>query len=502
LKTPSQDLGVRVRKGVAWKASSQVVLQGSRIVVTIVLARLLAPEEYGLAAMVIVFGALVLVFSDLALGAALIQRRVLSEQDRSTVFWATLTIGTLFTVLGVAASGLVADFYGEPRVQPLFAVLALSFVITALGATQKALLTRDLDFKALELRLMGSTLLGAGVAIVVAVRGHGAWAIVVQHVAIAIGSTALLWAASPWRPRFVFSLTSLRALAGFSANVFGTRLLFAVSRNADNILVGRFLGSAALGAYSIAYNLMLAPIERISGPLQDVLFPAFSRMQNDVGRTATMWLRANRLVAAVSVPALVGFAVVAPELVRVVLGEKWLPAVPVVQILAFVGVLQCVQRLNSSVLQARDRTSLLFRFSLVASAANVVAFVIGLQWGIVGVAACYAISNALLQPLYTWLTARTVELSLVDCIRNLGGVAQAAALMGVLVLASRLLLLEQEVPPGARLLLLVSIGVIGYGLFCLWRAPELVADIRALRRSRARRNHSRASHPRPSTDNA
>ena len=474
-------LGARIRRGVAWKGASQIFLQLSRVVVMVVLARLLSPHDFGVAAMVLVFGTLALIFSDLALGAALVQRRELSERDRSTVFWLSVGVGAVFTVAGVAVSGLIADFYGEPEVQPLFAVLALTFIVTALGSTQKALLTRELDFRSLEVRLMLSTLLGAAFAIVAAARGFGAWALVLQQVVIAVSSTILLWVASPWRPRLVFSTTALRRLVGFSANVFGTRLLFYTSKNADNILVGRFLGAASLGAYSIAYNLMLAPIERIAGPVQDVLFPAFSRMQDDVRAVAELWLRANRMIAAFSVPALLGFALVAPEFVSVVLGAKWNAAVPVIQILACVGVLQSVQRLNSSVLQARDRTGTLFRFSIVAAVANVIAFAVGLRWGIVGVAACYAVSNALLQPLYMHLTARTVGLSLLASVRNLAGVAQAAALMAGVVLSARLLLSDAGVASPVRLTVLVAAGAAAYVLACAWRAPGLLADLKALR---------------------
>lgn len=478
------DLSDRIRKGVAWKGASQILLQVSRVGVTIVLARLLTPHEFGLAAMVLVFGTLALIFSDLALGAALVQRRALTERERSTVFWLSLGAGAVFTAAGVAGSGLVAGFYGEPEVQPLFAVLALTFVVTAIGTTQKALLTRELAFRALELRLMISTLVGAAVAIAAAARGYGAWALVFQQVAIAAGSTTLLWVASPWRPRLVFSTSALRDLGGFSANVFATRVLFYTSRNADNILIGRFLGAAPLGAYSIAYNVMLAPIERIAGPIQDVIYPALSRMQDDVRGVGELWLKANRMIAAVSVPALIGFALVAPEFVSVVLGGKWSAAVPVIQILACVGVLQSIQRLNSSVLQARDRTEVLLRFSFVAAGANVVAFVIGLRWGIVGVAACYAASNAVLQPLYMWLTARTVGISLLECLRNVAGVAQASALMAAAVIGTRFILEAEGTGAPLRLGLLVAVGVVAFTLACLWRAPTIVADLRALTRRR------------------
>jgi O-antigen/teichoic acid export membrane protein len=482
---PAAGLRDRILRGLGWKVISQIVLLASKFVVAIVLARLLAPDDFGLAGMVLVFASLAYVFSDLALGAALVQRRVLSDADRSTVFWTSFAAGLAFTGLGVALSGPIAALYGEPAVQPLFAALSLSFLVNALGTTQKALLTRELDFRRLELRMILATLIAAAVGIALAAYGFGAWAIIAQQLTIAGVSTVLLWAVSPWRPRFTFSRASLRDLSGFSANVFATRMLFYVSRNADNFLIGRFLGTAALGLYALAYNVMLTPFSQIAGPIQEVLFPAFSRMQDDVRRLGSIWLRVNRMVAAFAMPALLGLMIVASDFVHVALGERWEDAVPLIQILAWVGLLQSLQRMNSSVLQARDRTSTLLVFSVVAVSANVVAFVVGLRWGIVGVAVCYAVSNTALQPMYTWLTARTVGLSLLDCARNLSGVAQASLLMAGLVFGCRLLLVEEDVGPAARLTLLVAIGTASFVGFALWRAPALVADLRSLRRAPA-----------------
>jgi O-antigen/teichoic acid export membrane protein len=474
----------RVARGIAWKAFSQVVLQASKVVVALILARLLTPHDFGVAGMVLVFSTLVFVFSDLALGSALVQRRTLSELDRSTVFWTSAAVGGLFTAVGVAVSWPLAAFFGEPAVQPLLAALSLSFLVTALGTTQKALLMRELDFRRLELRLIGATFAGAVVGIAAAANGAGAWAIIGQQITIAVGSTALLWASSRWRPRLQFSRASLRSLAGFSGGVFGTRLLFYVSRNADNLLIGRFLGASALGVYALAYNLMLMPMERLAGPVQEVLFPAFSKMQDEPRRMAAAWLRVNRAIAAVSLPSMLGLIIVAPEFVTVALGEKWEPAIPVVQILAWAGLLQSLQRLNSSVLQARGRAGTLFGFALLAAALNLVGFAVAVQSGVVGVAVAYAITNTLLQPLYTVLTARSVQITLAECLRSLTGVVQATAAMGAAVVAAKLLLLDLDVGPAVRLPLLAGLGIAVFLPCCAWRVPELTADIQRLLRRR------------------
>ena len=470
----------RVLRGIAWKTISSITLQTSRIVTAVLLARLLTPHQYGLAGMVLVVSSLVAIFADLAFGAALVQRRNLSEDDRSTVFWTSAGVGLIFTLGGIAASPLVADFYGEPAVASLFAAFSLSFVVTSLASTQSALLIREMNFRSLELRKMASYVSGGGVGIGVAAAGYGAWAIIAQQLVAAVVSTVLLILLSPWRPRFVYSLDSLKRLGAFSGNVFGARLLFYFNRNADNLLIGRFLGPTALGAYTVSYNVMLTPMSDVAEPVTEVLFPAFSRHQDEPSRIAAAWMRVNRLVGSVTVPGMLGLIIVAPDFVDTLLGHKWSLAIPVIQILAWVGLLQSLQRLNSSILAARDRANVLFRYSVIVLVVTLAAFVAGLPWGIVGIAAAYAIVSTGLEPYYTWLTARALGVGLLDFARALSGVAQAAVFMAAVVAAARFALVHFGMTAPARLGLLIGLGASVYVPVCVWRAPEVLEEIRDL----------------------
>jgi len=319
-----------------------------------------------------------------------------------------------------------------------------------------------------------------------AAAGWGAWAVIAQQLAVAVGSTALLWIFSPWRPRFVFSGASLRDFGGFSGHVFGQRLLYYVHANADNLLVGRFLGAAALGAYSVAYTVMLVPFSRISVPLAEVLFPAMSRMQDDRQRMAALWVRATRLIAALTVPALLGMMVVAPAFVAVILGDKWSAAIPVIPILSWVGLLNSLQTLNSNVLIALDRAQTLFRYTVVFFVAHVSAFVLGLQWGIVGVAACYAISTTLVEPLYVWVTARAVGVSPRLFLGALVGPGQAGLLMLAVLVPMHRVLADAGLGHAALLVLCTLVGTLVFVPACLWRTPEIRADVRSLRTPRGR----------------
>ena len=476
---PGRGLGARVRRGLAWSGGSELALQGMRLVVALVLARLLAPDDYGIAAMVLVFSSLVLVFSDLGLGAALVQRREITEDDRSTAYWTSVAAGIVFTLVGAAMAAPLAGFYGEPRLAPLCAAFSLTFLITSLASTHEALLVREMRFRSLQLRLVAGTFVGATLGIAVALRSHGPWAIIAQNLAETTVSSIALWFSSSWRPRLRFSPASLRSLWGFSGWLVGHRLLYYLHRHADNILVGRFVGAGALGAYTLAYNVMLVPFSRIAGPVQRVLWPAFAEIQNDRARIAAGWVRVTRVLGAVAIPALLGLVVVAPDFVHVVLGERWASTATLIQILSWVGMMQAIQILNVDILQALDRTSTVFRYTICYCTAHITAFAIGLHWGVVGVATAYAISSTFVEPALTWLTSRALGVSFWTVPRALFGVAQAGVLMAATVLVTRLLLIDAGAGALARLVVCVATGVIVYGVLCVWRVPELRAEVRA-----------------------
>jgi O-antigen/teichoic acid export membrane protein len=466
----------RVRLGVRWKVVSQAYTQVIRFTMAIILARAVTPHEYGVVAMAGVFVALVLIFSDLALGSALVQREDVRREHVTSVFWLTTGLGVLLTVIAVAASPVVAAFYGEPQVTPVFAVLATTFAITALGATPAALLERRMDFRNLELRQMQAVTVAAAVSLVSVLAGLGLWAVVAQQVALAVVSTLLYWLYARFRPGFRVARWALHDVAGFSARVFGTRIVFYAERNVDNALIGRYIGAAGLGAYAAAYNVMLIPLERIAGPLQGVFYPVVSRMQDDLPRMGRTWLRANRLIGAVTVPTMLCVAIAGQDLVRVVLGPNWAAAGPVVQVLAWVGLHQSLARLNSSVLQAVNRTGDLLRYAVVSVVASVTAFVVGVSFGILGVAVAYAIATTIVAPYYALMVTRAVGLSLRDVLRSLRGVIETGVLVAVAAALVRAAVADAGGGPAARLAVVIATGALLTVPCLAWRARPVFDD--------------------------
>lgn len=262
----------------------------------------------------------------------------------------------------------------------------------------------------------------------------------------------------------------------------------------DNLLIGRYLGPSQLGAYSIAFSVMLTPVTRIANPLLQVFFPAFSQMR-DPKRIGVAWLRGVRMVALLVVPAMFGVIAVAPEFVEVAFGERWEDAVPVMQILAGVGILQALVALNHGVLQAVDRTRTQFRFTVAFSVLLVAGFAVGLPWGITGVATAYLVVTVVGQPVFIRLTSHAIGLRFRDWLHSVAGVLQAGIVMLLILLAARELLVSLDIAAPLRLIALVATGVLVYVPLVAWRSPKARAEVRELIRDRSRR---RPSPPRPS----
>jgi O-antigen/teichoic acid export membrane protein len=477
---PGDSLGSRIVSGVAWKAISQVTLQASRMIVALILARQLAPHDWGLAAMVFVFSSFLVVFTDSALGTALIQRRALDDADRSTVFWLSTGIGAVLMVGGLAAAGPLADFYGESAVEGLFMAASVGFLVTAAGTTHSALLIRDMKFRRLELRQIAATGVGAIVGITVAFNGGGAWAIIAQVLGEAVVSTILLWILMPWRPSLTFSLASLKKLGGFAGAVFGENVITQAYRTVTSLVIGRVLGAAAIGTWTLANNVILVPFARLAGPLQQVFFPAFSSINDDRERLADLWIRASRVIALVSIPALVGLVIVAPDFVDVALGPEWSETTTLIQILGWVGLFASLQTLNAEILLALGLAGTFFRFTIFQTVVAIVGFAIGLEWGIVGLAVSLLVTTLITEPARLVVTTRALGISVWRFVRPLGGIVQATAIMGVAVFALRSAMVAGDVPTLARLVLAVVAGALVYVPACLWRASDLTAELKGM----------------------
>jgi O-antigen/teichoic acid export membrane protein len=472
----TSDLRSRVLRGIGWMAASQGGTQVIAFITSIAIAHLMSPRDVGTATEAITFATLTLVITDFGLGAVIIQRPNLTDLDKNTAFWANVVLGAALTAIGIGLSWPIAALYGSSELQPLFAVLSFVFLFTGPGIVQADLLARNLEFGKLQRRVVLAAAVSCATSIGLAAAGAGPWAIIAQSLVISGVSTVLAWFASSWRPSLRFSWQNLRGMLRFATHTFGANAVSWAQLNIDNFLVGRFIGAAPLGSYSIAASTSLTPLQRIAAPIAQVFFPAFSRLR-DPERIAEAWIEALRMLALIVVPLTFGLIVIGQEFVLALFGHKWHAAVTPLEVMAPIGLLQALGALSTVVLSAIDRTQLLWRATAGVALASVVSFAVGLHWGIDGVAVAYLSASIVVQPIFLHLTARAIGRTLWSVVRAISGILQAGMAMVVATFFARRLMLSAGLPIFARLVLLVLVGAVVYVVFLLWRAPDVKTQI-------------------------
>lgn len=373
-------------------ALAQAVKLIIQVVSVMVLSRLLTPADFGFMAAAAPCIAFVTLFQSLGFQQAVVQDQSLTREQVNSLFWVSTCAAGASAVLLIAAAPGVAIFYGDAKVGWLAAVAALPLFLGSLASLPLGMLARDLKFASLAANDVASAGAGLATSAAAAVAGLGFWSLMVGTMAAAATSLAMSWASSGWRPGKP-DLRTNRKLLSFGANLTGFNVVNFFARNLDNVIIGRAFGPLELGYYDRAYKLFMAPIRNVNGPLGRVMIPVLSKVKDDKPRLRSMYLQANWLLALATVPGIAAIAIAPEETVRILLGEKWLPAAPILGWLALAGFLQPVSNATGWLFISQGKTRHLLRWGLFSSATAIGSFVIGLPWGAAGVAAAYAISG-------------------------------------------------------------------------------------------------------------
>jgi O-antigen/teichoic acid export membrane protein len=406
------DLKGRSVRGVVVTLTSQGTLFLIQSISTVVLARLLTPADFGLVAMVTAVSELAAPFGELGLSQATIQHKEISHAQVSTLFWINVAIGLALTLVMAALGPVLARFFGDPRLKAITALMSLTFLIAGVKAQPEALLRRQMRFSSLAIRNVASLGLAVSVAIAIAWRGAGYWAIVTVPLTAQFTQMAISWFMVKWRPGLPRRGTQVGSMVAFGGNLAASLVIFGVHRNVDNILIGWYWGAGPLGLYSRAYSLLMLPLRQLNAPIAGVAVPAFSRIQGSPERFARYYLRAISLLVWVGAP-LFGFLFVGAEpVIRLTLGRQWHEAAPVFQILAISGLAQLILQSTVWLFVSRGESDRLLKLLLTISPVIIGGFVFGLPFGIKGVALCYSLVLIAILPWILKYTFRGTSLTL------------------------------------------------------------------------------------------
>lgn len=458
-----------------------LISQGTQFVITsvstVVLARLLTPADYGLVAMVTAITGLGQAFADLGLSEATIQRKDITHDQVSTLFWINVSIGMGLMFVTMALASPLAWFYKEPRLKGIALLMSVTFLICGLRVQHAALLMRQMRFKSLAIRDIAAPAIAVPAAVTMALRGAGYWTLVALPLMTNLVSMMISWFMVRWVPGLPRRGADVGSMISFGGNVAASYVIFTVNRSADGVLIGRYWGAGALGLYSKAYNLLMLPVRQLSAPAGSVAVPAFSRLQDDSERFARYYLRAVNLIIWISAP-IFGFLFVAAEpVIKLVLGKQWLDAVPVFRILVVSALAQLLLESTIWLFVSRGHSGRLLKLMLIISPILVSSFVIGLPFGIKYVALSGSVALLAIFPRILKYAFRGTDLTL----RRLGHAILHPISLGLLGIALAELALHVIAPQGilSQLLVISMAFLIGYSLSLA--VPSMRAEMMSLR---------------------
>ena len=461
-------------RGLAWTGIAKWTTQLLRWVATFAIARVLTPSDYGLVGAAMVYVGFVQLFNEFGLSSAIVQNRSLARDDVRQLGGFAFGLGVILFIASLGLAGPVAAFFGEPAIRGVVLILSTRFIIDALAMPSRAIMARDLRFKRLawvegvEAVALIVVTLGAALA------WRSYWALVVGLVVSSFIGAVVAIASSPSMPALPRNMARVGGSIRFGRDVAVSTLAWYTYSNADFLVVGRVLSKAALGAYTLAWNIASIPVEKTSVMLNRVVPPIFAAVQRDTPALRRYFLVLTEGLAFITFPVSIGLSLVAEEFVLTALGDRWVDAIVPMQLLAFYAGFRSIMTLPPLVLVARGHTRESRNFSLVAAVVLPLAFLIGSRWGTAGVAAAWIVGLPLYMiPLHFRYACRLLELRWRDYARVLWPALSGCAVMTGAVLLVRAALPE-GVPVWARLFTLAGIGVVVYaGFMLLVHGPRL-----------------------------
>jgi len=469
----------KTRHAVIWSAIDVFLRHGVQFIVSVILARLLVPEDFGLIAMLTLFVSIAAIFIDGGLSSALIQRQHATHTDESTIFYFNLIVAGFASALLCLAAPIIAAFFENVELIDLTYVLAFNLFLGAFGSIHTTLLAKEMNFRTIAKTGAFASISSGILAIIFALQGFGVWSLALQALISSAVMVVLLWIWHPWRPVLTFSTKSLRSLFSFGGYEMAANLADAFSTNLNVILIGKLFSVRDAGFYDRAQKIQQLPITVMMNIINRVAFSAFSSHSADKQRLAQGLKRAQIIAMAVNLPVLVCVIVLAEPLVLTLFGNQWLSAVPILQVLALGGLLWPLHVMNLSVLKAQGRADVFFWITILKKIVLISMIVLASFYGVMAIAWAQVASSFLAYLINAHYSRVLLGYGAVKQIRDLSSVFAASVPMAIVMI----LLVEWiAAPQPIKLLLIGLIGAATYLAVCKLLCKEVMDELLALAR--------------------
>ncbi len=422
-----------VASGFLWRFAERIGAQGVSFIVSIVLARLLAPEVYGTIALVTVFTTILNVFVDSGFGNALIQKKDADDLDFSTVFYFNITVCGILYILMFAAAPLIAGFYSDRSLTPVIRVLSLTLVISGVKNVQQAYVSRTMQFKRFFFATLGGTVGAAVLGIAMAYFGFGVWALVAQQIFNATVDTIILWITVKWRPKKMFSWQRLKGLFAYGWKLLASALLDTVYRDLQQLIIGKLYTKTDLAQYNRGSQFPNLIVSNVNSSIDSVLLPVMSMAQDSAKEVKAMTRRAMKISTYVMAPMMMGLAFIGEPVVRLILTEKWLPCVPFMRIFCITYMFYPVHTANLNAIKAMGRSDLFLKLEIVKKIMGLTVLLLTMWHGVMVMAYSLLFTSVLSQIINSWPNKKLLNYSYLEQLKDILPGILLAVVMGCCV---------------------------------------------------------------------
>lgn len=455
--------------GVIWSAIDRFATQGVQFLLSIIIARLVLPSDYGLIAMFTIFLAIAQTFVDSGFGSALVQKKDTNEVDFSTAFYFNFVIAIVLYIILYLTAPQISAFYEQPELTAITRIAGMTLIINSLCAVHRAKLTISLDFKRMAFSNLISVFISGILGIWLAYTGKGVWALVFQSLSNNFLNMVILWLISKWKPGFVFSVQSFKTLFSFGSKLLLSSLLHTLYVNLYSLVIGKFFNARELGYFNRASVLASFPSSNLSTVIVRAVYPVQCKMQDDNEALTTHFKQYLRVSCYMIFPLMIGFCVLAQPLVLLVLKEKWLPAVPYLQILSIAYMWDSIMKLNGSILNAKGRSDLFFKAEIIKKITAFIIMAATIPFGIIvmclGLVA-YAFADMIIISHYT---KQMIGINFITQMKSISVILLISVVMGIVVFFSVLYVAS----PMLKLAIGTTLGIMVYaGLSKLMKLQE------------------------------
>lgn len=453
--------------GAMWGAAQQYSIRGVQFVVSIVMARLLLPEQYGILAIISVFLNFSQIFIDSGLGTALIRKKDVTDIDFHTVNITNIVVSLLFYCILFVFSPLIAKFYQLPLLTPTIRVMALTFVISSLSGVGMTMMQKRLMFKKIAIISISTSMFAGVVGIIMAYLGLGVWALVLQSVLSNLFTSIIIFAFSGFRPKWIFSKESFRNLFGFSSKLLGSNLLWSLTYNMYNLLIGKFMGANSLAFFSRANSYSTLIPVNIGGVLERVMFPVLSVIQDDAKKFQNLYNKSLQVTSFYIIAfnsILIGTAF---PLIKLMLTDKWIECVPLLQILCVSTMMSHINSINGKFLITKGFSGVFLSIQSIGQPITIAVFLISLYWGLLGVVTGQIILVAINTGMnFYFIQKKIPTLSITAVLKSLAPMFLASAICSL----AGMLSFQYILLPTWYNIILVAVGISaiygGFGRLC------------------------------------